>query len=262
MLGVVLAISALYALDQRAYGFCFTPELKVSDEFYVSNLVLSGTVVGSRDIIDPIDPGYTTGTFYWVRVDKYIRGKGPTVVRVYSENTTARFPMDMSQHYVLFLTKDTENHWIVNNCGNSAGLSRDAPTMKSLQHLPLRQSFIHGDVYNYGVKEPCSDMHLTLLMGEFKTTSSVGRDCSFRVTVPPGRYEASLMLNGEKIAPDSLNYKDTYCFVVPVGGSTGIAFRTVDGADTMNKEFIARVDRKYKDLCKDGKIPRDALFLP
>jgi hypothetical protein len=258
--GSVLAASAVLVVAKDAYAFCFAPQLRVSDEYYVSRLVLTGTVTISRNVVDPEDPEGWTGTFYTVQVDKVYRGTSPKSLVIYSENSTSRFPMELHRPYILFLTKDTEANWMVDNCGNSGEVSLSSTVIEQLNQLPLRQSFVYGDVYSWQSPDHCTPMQLTLHSAKTVATTAVKANCSFEIDVPPGRYEATLRRNGIPIATNDPNYKDTYCFVVPRGGSAGIAFRLPDGADRLNREYILRNDRHAKSLCAKSRAPHYLFF--
>jgi hypothetical protein len=153
---------------QHSFAFCFAPQLHVSDEFYVSDLVLTGTVLYAENVVDPTDPKGVTGTFYTMEVDATFRGKAPRLLKLYSENSTARFPMELHRRYVLFLTLDIGRNWVVDNCGNSGELSKAADTMSDLKELPLARNYIYGDVFGYGSPDaPCDPMQLTVRAAGF-----------------------------------------------------------------------------------------------
>lgn len=135
---IVSALAVLIACVTQAHAFCFAPQLRVSDEYFVSNLVLTGTVIGEQNVYDLTDKEYILETIYSIRVDSVFRGHPPTILKVHSENATDRYPMDLNQQYVLFLTKDSQSHWFVDNCGNSAQIANGSDTLKQLKQLPLR----------------------------------------------------------------------------------------------------------------------------
>jgi hypothetical protein len=255
VLRALLVACALLTVRRNAYAFCFAPQLRVSDEYFISPLVLTGTVTASRNVVDPEDPEGWTGTFYTIRVEKVYRGTEPKSLVVYSENSTSRFPMELNRPYILFLTKDTEANWMVDNCGNSGQVSLDSAVMAQLKQLPLRQSFVYGEVYSWQSPEHCIPMQLTVHSAKKTATTTVEPNCSFKVDVPPGRYQAVLRRNGTPVAANDPNYKDVYCFVVPIGGSAGIAFRIADGADALNREMVLKDDRHAKSLCAKSRAP-------
>jgi hypothetical protein len=263
MAWLIIRIASLVLIgfgSGSAFAFCFAPQLEVSDEYYVSDLVLLGTVVGSKDLIDTSDPEGALGTYYTVRVDATYRGRRYRSLRIYSENSTARFPMEKGTRYVLFLKRDTQQNWTIDNCGNSGEIVSSSATIQQVMRLPLRQSFVYGEVYTWQNPDKCSPMQLTLRSGKLALGTEVKADCSFKINVPAGRYRAILRRNGEAVVPNDPNYKDAYCFVVPVGGSAGIAFRLADGADKMNRDFLLRSDNHARSLCSKARSPQYLFF--
>jgi hypothetical protein len=254
-LRVFLALFALLTLGRDASAFCFAPQLRVSDEYFISDLVLTGTVMASRNIVDPTDPDGTTGIFYTVRVDAVYRGNVVKSLEVYSENSTARFPMEEHKRYILFLKKEPDKNWGVDNCGSSGQVSLSASTMKQLKQLPLRNSYVYGDVYSYAPSMKCGPMRLTIQSAGITRTTTVKDNCSFQVEVPPGSYRASLVWKASEVPANDLNYKDVYCFIVPKGGSAGLAFRTLDGADASNREMILKDDLHARSQCTKSRSP-------
>lgn len=156
--------------------------------------------------------------------------------------------MLVKHRYVLFLNRDTEHHWVADNCGNSRLLPQGDDVLRKLRALPLRQSFIYGDVYSYAAKSICAPMLLTL-SGPTQVTTIVHHDCSFRVPVSPGDYAARLLWRGQRLPMYDLPYKDVYCFTVPRGGSAGIAFRMTEGADKLNLDSIWHDDALARSRC-------------
>ncbi len=235
-----------------ARAFCFAPQLKVSDEYFTSSLVVVAEVISSKDRYDSQDRESIEGTFYRLRVDHAYRGTPNRELNVFSENTTARFSMDLNQNYVLFLTRDSQGNWTVDNCGNSGVVSKSAGVMHALLSLPLAHSFVYGDVYHWWPNaKPCTNMTLELF-GPSDYRVPVRNDCSFRTNVLPGNYRARMMASGVQVLANDLIYKDPYCFTVPSGGSAGLAFRATEGADQVNLDMVKLDDAFARARCKNG----------
>jgi len=132
--------------------------------------------------------------------------------------------------------------------------------MDGLKALPLRQSFVYGEVYNWQNNDKCSPMQLTLRSSKLLVTTDVKENCSFEANLPPGRYEAILRRDGVPVAPNIPNYNDAYCFIVPTGGSAGIAFPLSDGADELNRKSLAEEDVRARSLCEKRGNPRYLFF--
>ena len=260
-LRIALLCLAMVFFVRRSFAFCFAPELKVSDEYFVSSLVVTGTVLASHDLMDPSDKDSTTGTLYRVRIDRVYMNQSQAVnrsVTVYSENSTARFPMDVRGRYVLFLQLDPDHQLSVDNCGNSGLLSKSSHTLQQIRLLPLQHSFVYGTVYPYAGPKTCPPMRLSL-HGPTTASTRVRSDCSFHAEVAPGNYTAQLSWKNKPVASYDLTYKDPYCFTVPSGGSAGLAFRPLNGADELNRSSVEHIDELERSFCRDGPQNRPRL---
>jgi hypothetical protein len=67
--------------------------------------------------------GFTDYTF---KVDRQLKGKPVKSLLIKSENTSAGFPMDAQRTYLIFVSQRADKSWYVDNCGNSAPMSRKA----------------------------------------------------------------------------------------------------------------------------------------
>jgi len=90
-------------------------------EFREASVVLIGTVVSEKNIPDPKDASFWSGTLYTIRTEAILKGKGGTSVQVYSPNDSGRMPLSTGSRYVLFL-HDEGGRLTTNACGNSAKL--------------------------------------------------------------------------------------------------------------------------------------------
>ncbi len=68
------------------------------------------------------------------------RGKAPASLRLFSENTTARFWLDVGSKQVLFVSEETFDppvggHLTIDTCGNSRPLSKAAGILNKLRQL-------------------------------------------------------------------------------------------------------------------------------
>ena len=157
-----LSLVLLLVMGRQAFAYCLAPQLLVSDEYYVSQLVFTGVVLSERHVVDPDDViGSYTGTYYRLRVNKWYRGTHVDYVTLYSENTTARFEMELHHRYVVFANK-TKEGWFVDNCGNSVDTSKSTAALNGLKKLPLQQSFIYGEVYPFSGPMTCDPMQLSV----------------------------------------------------------------------------------------------------
>jgi len=77
------------------------------------------------------------GTYYDVAVLRVFKGKPPAHLRLFSENSTARFWLDIGKKYVLFVDTNTfdapiDSQLSIDTCGNSGVLP---PAQKILQNV-------------------------------------------------------------------------------------------------------------------------------
>jgi hypothetical protein len=106
--------------------------------------VFIGRATASRDVPDPDDPEFYNWTIYDVQVVKVFKGKPPHHIRLLSENTTARFPMDHGKEYLVFVShsptaemagKEKLPGDYVDNCGNSGSVEEAGATIRVVKGL-------------------------------------------------------------------------------------------------------------------------------
>ncbi|MGH7022821.1 MAG: hypothetical protein ACREEB_04420 [Caulobacteraceae bacterium] len=80
------------------------------------------------------------GAYYDVEVETSFKGPAPPTLRLFSENSTARFWFDVGSEWVLFVTDDTFDPPIgrsltMDTCGNSEPLSKARALLRDLREL-------------------------------------------------------------------------------------------------------------------------------
>jgi hypothetical protein len=95
--------------------------------------VFTGTVLSMRDEPET-DHFDVDGQTYTVRVDEALRGRIGKTVRIFSENSSGRFPMDVGRKYLLFVYR-ARDRLIVDNCGNSGIYRESSSTMRAVRKL-------------------------------------------------------------------------------------------------------------------------------
>ena len=148
--GLTLAVAAT---SSAAYASCWEsgqgpaavyrhPSVPV--EFKDATFVVIARVLGERRISSADDPEGYAWTIYDVQVLEAFKGKPPRALHLLSENTTARFPMDKGETYLLFVSRSpsvemTGNERLpgdyVDNCGNSATAKDAAGKIKAVSDL-------------------------------------------------------------------------------------------------------------------------------
>jgi hypothetical protein len=113
-------------------------EMPVAEEIGLTEVIAIGKVVASRLVVSPEDPESYDATIYTVQIERVLKGRLASQVRLYSSNTTARYWMEIGERHILFLTREwKENRWVadyfVNNCGNSSKLPKGDAIVKQVE---------------------------------------------------------------------------------------------------------------------------------
>jgi len=104
----------------HANALCYSGHPDIDSERRDSKFVFLGKVTSSKVVMSEEEPGFIDHTDYDVAVLQSFKGKPGRDITIMSVNTSARFPMDIGQTYVLFVSVDNEGSYFVNSCGNSA----------------------------------------------------------------------------------------------------------------------------------------------
>ena len=132
----------------------------VSHEFkratYVAEIkVLHETWIGEDGKPKPLEPPFQNGgpkpwgfdpyagAYYDVEVVKTFKGAPPRELRLFSENSTARFWLDVGSKHVFFITEETFDDPVgrsltMDTCGNSVPIEKAAKTVRVLEGLAHR----------------------------------------------------------------------------------------------------------------------------
>ena len=213
-------------LQPQLRAFCFEPKIRVDDEFFVSNLVFTGTLVADQKLGLTPEGYYDEDAFTW-RVQRVFRGAihAGDMVRTYSGNDSGRFPFDVEvgQRFLIFAFSypTHKGGFAADSCGNSVPLSVAASTITEIRKLPTR----HGGLL-YGQMIDSDDgvrIVATGPGGKYSTVS--GSDGKFSIPVPPGIYAVTATKPGHTYVDFDLAYKHSKAVTVPDGGSAGLAFR-------------------------------------
>jgi hypothetical protein len=129
---MALLHAALWLVTLDAPPVCSNGYPTVAAEYRLRRVFL-GTVLAERH-----EPPQTSsdqeGTTYTVRVDEALRGRFSKTVLLFSENSTARFPMKIGSRYLLFVYRD-HGRTSVDNCGNSQVYNASSPTAREVRRL-------------------------------------------------------------------------------------------------------------------------------
>jgi hypothetical protein len=111
----------------------------VEQEFRTSAGVFVGKVISAREV-SVQSQAITGGTFYSVAVEEFLKGTPSKTVELYSENSSGRFPMQVGMRYLVFADYGvfegvSGRHPAINNCGNSAPLSKAQKALATVRKL-------------------------------------------------------------------------------------------------------------------------------
>ena len=131
-----ICLTALLALPAYGHPPCLGgPVLSVAEEAKVSAAVVVGEAVAETDLFEnPETPGVVTARLYRVGVEETLRGRVPGTIYVRSENTPARFAMNRSERYVLFLQPDAKAY-AVDACGSSGPVKERRQIVEELRGM-------------------------------------------------------------------------------------------------------------------------------
>ena len=131
---VVASVGALSAnaevcLDESGLSGYHIPPEKEAREAYA---VVIGTVVRVKEGPAPFEGEEGEGTVYQLSVAETLRGHRRKTFPLFSENTSARFPMEVGRKYLVFVHK-RDKIFFATNCGSSGHLSERSEVVDQLR---------------------------------------------------------------------------------------------------------------------------------
>lgn len=130
IIGLLFGGGTLYPL--AASAACYSGHPTVGAERSDSKFVISGRAIASRDVMSPDDPAIVGKTIYDVAVLKTYKGTPGSTISITSVNTSSRFPMNIGQTYLLFVS-EYEGEYFVDSCGNSGEVIEKKSALKELE---------------------------------------------------------------------------------------------------------------------------------
>lgn len=130
-----LVLSALVFSSVAASAQCRAGRVTVSEELREPGATIVATVEDAQPV--PDSSFHLDGINYVVRVDRVLRGKlmERSSVKIFSENSPERFPMQVGKRYLLFVHMDYDRY-AIDNCGNSGLLNASGiDTLQQLKQL-------------------------------------------------------------------------------------------------------------------------------
>jgi hypothetical protein len=127
----IFAVLLLALTLESPPAVCPRGKVTVRDEYRGSDVVVVGTVVRATPV--PLSRDFQEGTAYVVRVNETLKGKAPAQLRLFSENSGARFPMRVGTKYLLFI--DHLERSVIDNCGNSGTVTTHRKALATARRL-------------------------------------------------------------------------------------------------------------------------------
>lgn len=123
----LVAIGFVWLVPFRAvFAACMLPIPTVACEFLNSDAVFVGTVVSVQTVTPP---GYEPGWLYELTVQRLFRGPHAKTIRVFTENTSAKFAVDVGKRYLIFAYEE-DGQLLIDNCANNSLLSTAGPALR------------------------------------------------------------------------------------------------------------------------------------
>jgi len=192
------------------------PEIRANGEFFKSDAVFIGTVLSIRETPDTDkDVG---GWFYRLNIEELFRGPNLKVITVYTENSSARFPLEKGRKYLLFAFKQNGRLEIF-GCGNSALSSEASDALNRLRNLRAgkQPSEIEGWVVAETAGIDLSGVIVTVKNQSKSYTAVTDKDGWFHFPAPPGRYRLDLSSKEYYLNADDLSWYKPGGFVLHPG---------------------------------------------
>jgi len=123
---------ALIGSAWPSHSACIDGHPSVVQEYNKSYLIFIGEVISEKETEESGD--YYDGTTYTLRIIELIKGTKRQFVDIFSENSSARFPMKIGNKYIL-LVYESDGRIEVDNCGNSGKLPQQDGVLKTLREL-------------------------------------------------------------------------------------------------------------------------------
>ena len=127
---------------QSVHAVCLDPKTSVSgyqmpinEEIKSTKFIAIGEVIESKYLQeDSTYPEGITATIQKVKILKQIKGNLPGVIELRVENDSGRYWMEAGERHLLFLSREGQ-HFIVDSCGNSSGLSKGNEVLKKVESM-------------------------------------------------------------------------------------------------------------------------------
>lgn len=130
---LICSIVLILAAMSEVEGHCWRGLPTVVEEFQSSSLAFVGTVISERQE-QPKD-GFYDGITYTLRVDESFKGSGRNSTELFSENSTARYPLKIGGRYLIFAYAEGGRRNAVYTCGNTEPFVSKSSRLAAVRRL-------------------------------------------------------------------------------------------------------------------------------
>ena len=102
------------------FATCLNGNPSLEQEFHGAAMVFVGRVDSEEFTSESTN--YLDGTTYALHVEEMLRGSRQKTVKIFSENTSGRFPLQIGASYLILAHKELDRLQ-VDSCGNSGEVS-------------------------------------------------------------------------------------------------------------------------------------------
>lgn len=221
---VLLLCSMVFPLTALAY--CPVPEIRANGEFFKSDVVFTGTVLSQR---------YTNGEgqdvggwYYEMRMAKVFKGPTRKEITVYTEDASARFPLEDGRQYLLFASYRANGRLEIYDCGNSALLSDAAKSIQQIQSIAVTPD---GEIEGWVAEETAgvdlSGIHVAVRGGSQVYRALTNKDGWFHFRVPKGKYEMDFSNHEYYLNAGDIFWYDPKHFTIHAGETASLQLVSV-----------------------------------
>ena len=123
------------------------------------------------------------------------RGQAAKEIEVFTENSSARLPLEPHREYLLFAARGDQGLEIT-GCGNSGPTAERGDQLRALRTLAVGPTVVEGNVAPRPGRTGIAGVRFTI-RGSARSYSAVSDNSGwFRVVVPPGRYSVQAQSPG------------------------------------------------------------------
>ena len=131
---IVVLIFFTYSITAAV---CIEGHVPVETEYSQAALVLTADVVSSQAVPESKDGYFLGGVNYTVRVAESLKGHSSQNLKIFSENSSGRFDMELGKRYLIFAYKE-HARLRIDSCGNSGVLVMSEQTLAKARVLSRR----------------------------------------------------------------------------------------------------------------------------